>query len=872
MALNSNLGLGFHFTARDAASGTIRKIGRSIRNLAGQVFTGANLMRLGAIGIGASAATAGAGVLGLAASFKLASSFGEFEQGVANVGATMGATIPEMKALGDAAKQAGIDTQFSPTEATQGLESLAAAGQGAADAISTLNPVLQLAAGSKGQLGLAESAEAVVGTLKSYGLAADQAASVTDKLLTVTNASNFQARDFAGGLAKAASMGSLFNQDLTTVLATMGFVRDANIDASSAATGFGEALRRLGTDQKAQTAVTDLGVDIFDKQTGAMRQLPDIMFDFAEATKGMKDEEKLRLVVQAFGVRGMKVFGGVLKAQQLVMKDGIKTTVKGSEAWAAFKDKLDNSAGAAKTMTDRLLDTFEGQKTLLQGTLQTLAVTLGEGFAGVLRPIVTGITTVLNFFIKAISAIPAPAKKMLAGLILGSSAFLTLAGVMGIVLFLFVLMLPMLGTLIAVFALAVFALAPLIGAFAFVAAAISGFRKAIDANIGGIGDFFAKNFGRAKTAALALFQFFSEGKISGAIAEDLSKDAPLFNFVDKVVALGQRIGNFFKGFGKGFRNILVEMEPVFDSFMEAIQRLGEALGILSPLSDGAKSAFEKFGDSGESMGQKMGIVFSKIVESITSMINQVIDNKDVFINLADNVGKAFTEAGKLFGAITGADLSGSTGDIDGLGKSVIEMGRAFEFAFKWIANTIRGMRVFARAMELQERPEIGIAQAFALARDEIVNGNEALVARQLLLKREKARVEGDLPRELNKSLRGFKSEDLLPPELQLSVQPVEAVPTLVSFEPAPGGVGPAELEPTAGIVILKEVTIDLPPLPPIGPVDVSTGGLPAELISALGTRPPPPNVSVNVTLDGEEIASKLSTTLDDAPGGASTGA
>uniref|UniRef100_UPI0025FE5EE5 phage tail tape measure protein n=1 Tax=Oceanithermus sp. TaxID=2268145 RepID=UPI0025FE5EE5 len=105
------------------------------------------------------------------------------EQGLAAVGAVTRATTRELQMLRQAAIEAGIRTQFSPSEAVAGLQSLATAGQTAEQATRTLIPVLDLAAGSLGQLGVAQAAEAVVGTLNAYGLAADRAAGVTDKLL-----------------------------------------------------------------------------------------------------------------------------------------------------------------------------------------------------------------------------------------------------------------------------------------------------------------------------------------------------------------------------------------------------------------------------------------------------------------------------------------------------------------------------------------------------------------------------------------------------------------------------------------------------------------------------------------------------------------
>ena len=106
-------------------------------------------------------------------------------------------------------KKLGVPADCVP-EAVAGLQSLATAGQTAEQATSTLIPVLDLAAGSLGQLGVAQAAEAVVGTLNAYGMAADDAASVTDRLLRVTQLTNFQTRDFESGLAKAAAFLSVY--------------------------------------------------------------------------------------------------------------------------------------------------------------------------------------------------------------------------------------------------------------------------------------------------------------------------------------------------------------------------------------------------------------------------------------------------------------------------------------------------------------------------------------------------------------------------------------------------------------------------------------------------------------------------------------
>ena len=228
MALN-NLGLGFVFTARDLASAKMARLERRFSSLDDRVSAGTARMSSAFRQLGVGLAVFAAGAAVVAGSFALANAAGRFEQGIAAVGAVTRATTDQLRLLREAAIQAGIETQFSPEEAVEGLQSLATAGQTAEQATRTLVPVLDLAAGSLGQLGVAQAAEAVVGTLNAYGLSADQAASVTDRLLRITQLTNFQTRDFEAGLAKAAAAGGAAagagaNDDQVVVLFGAGVV------------------------------------------------------------------------------------------------------------------------------------------------------------------------------------------------------------------------------------------------------------------------------------------------------------------------------------------------------------------------------------------------------------------------------------------------------------------------------------------------------------------------------------------------------------------------------------------------------------------------------------------------------------------------
>ncbi len=567
MALN-NMGLGFVFTTRDLASAKIDQLSRRFQSLDERVGLGANRMTgaFARIQAGAAAFVATAGALG--GVWALTSAAGRFEQQLAAIGAVTKATTQEMEMLRNVAIEAGLKTQFSPQEAVEGLTTLATAGQTATQATQTLLPVLDLAAGSLGQLGVAQAAEAVVGTLNAYGLSADNAAMVTDKLLRLTQLTNFQTRDFEGGLAKAAASGAVFKQSLDDALITLGLLRNRNIDASSSATAYREAVRRVGGELRAQKAVMGAGVDIFDKQSGQMRSIVDIMVDFAEATKDMTDQERNRRITVAFGARGLLAFNAVMNASFTEVKNGVETTYKGAEAIEAMRVQMAQASGTAIDFRTKLLDTFEGQKTLLIGTLQTFAVALGEPLIKVLKPVVAWILDITIGLLEAFQALPDPIKKIGAVVVLAGVAFI------GLVLGVIALTAAMVA-LKAMFA-AVGAALALIKAFALpvllvlglLIATVAAFKIAFDKNLGGLGALATGVWEKISLAFQGIKQLFESGAFSGAVRTELNKagNTGLKQFLINIYKFVYRIGQIWEGFKQGFTDSVVALSPVFQAF------------------------------------------------------------------------------------------------------------------------------------------------------------------------------------------------------------------------------------------------------------------------------------------------------------------
>ncbi|MGE0324078.1 MAG: phage tail tape measure protein [Polyangiaceae bacterium] len=669
----NNMGLGFVFTARDLASGTIRNLERNFMGLDQRVGLGAARIQSAfmQLGVGLAVFTAGAAAVG--AGLSLANAAGEFEQGLASVGAVTRATTDQLHSLRNAAIQAGVETQFSPAEAVAGLQSLATAGQTAEQATRTLIPVLDLAAGSLGQLGVSQAADALVGTLNAYGVAADQATGVTDKLLRITQLTNFQTRDFEAGLSKAAATGAVFGQDLNDVLITMGLLRNRNIDASSSATAFREAVRRVGSDSRAQQAVTGAGIEIFDEQSNQMRSIVDIMDEFAKATAGMSAEERNRRVVTAFGARGLLAFNSILNASFTTMRDGQEVTLKGTEALAALREEMSGAEGTAARFREKLLDTFEGQKTLLKGSMQTLAIVSGEAFAQFFKPIVSVVIQIVNAVLGAFQALPAPVKKAFAAFVTGAGAVVALVG--GIIaakaaIALLAIGLQAIGvTLGGIVAIVL----PAVAIFGLLALTIAGFVVAFRDNVGGISDFFTRFKEQVGLAFKGLMQLFDQGGFSGAVKDELSRaeNGGLKDFLISVYTWVARIKNFFSGIASGFSAGVAAAKPSIEAFLNALTGLGKSLGLLSEKDDAttASNKFEAFGKTGERVGKALARAFDFVVQVLTAVTevaqgvaagwDYMTPGIDMVKNALSQLGDKLDEAiNQLFGSREATDQSG----------------------------------------------------------------------------------------------------------------------------------------------------------------------------------------------------------------------
>ena len=655
MPLN-NLGMGFVFTAKDLASGTIRRLGKNFNKMGVQSQRGAMRMRAAMTFAGAGIALLVGGLVTLGAAVRLAGTAGEFEFEMARVGAISRATAEDMRVLNEAAKEAGILTQFSPKEAAEGLGAFALQGFSAKESARALKPALDFAAG--GMVSVKQGAETMTAALRIFSLETDQAAITADKLLKVSNITALEAGDLKIALGNVARGAVAAEQSIDEMLPALGLVKNVGIDASVAGTSVSSALDFMT--KNAKKLKKEFGVDIADAQ-GNVRNFLDIVNDLEKAGRRFGTAERLAKLTKTVGRFGKTAVVAIGAQLSKGIKDAEGNILKGADAIAFLRNEITGASGTAKEFRERLLDTFKGQKILLKGSLQTLAVSLGEPLAAALKPLVSLTIGAVNTIIKFIEGIPKPIKEVIGKLTLVFGALLTSGGIIALLIAAGTLLAGALKAIAlgAGIALTIFAaLGAALGTVVLVFKAYDvATRSAIDKT-----NFLTRAWDKLKLAFVAVSALITGKPISKAVVDDLQKaeNEGVFNFVQSIGRLMIRAKRFFGGLSAGFSAIFRTAKPVFDALFESFHELGKALGFGGDaFNDFAGGPVEGFVRAGFRIGRAVAIAIKVLVRGLTFVISLVAGvikgAKAVFsffsplINvLVASFGALFTEVGKLF--------------------------------------------------------------------------------------------------------------------------------------------------------------------------------------------------------------------------------
>jgi len=316
---------------------------------------------------GAVAAMAGFRVLG-----KSVATASNLEQALSHVRARTRASADTMAELTAAARELGRTTQFTSTEAAQGMELIARNGFKAKDAIVAITrEALNLASVDGLEGGISKSSDILTKLMRQYNLNFDEASRIADTMaISADNAATsvgelFRNMEISGAQARALGM------DLKTAAAWQAEISDlrgerragtslrAMLGAMSAPTEKAkEAMRQLKTESGEAFSFLD--------KDGNFKDLLTIIKEFEFAFKDMSEGQIPEILADMFEQEGLSTLMAVLKAGTDKVESNLGKVANAwhsanSEAQEMASIRLDNVLGGLtrlKSATEHVMESF----------------------------------------------------------------------------------------------------------------------------------------------------------------------------------------------------------------------------------------------------------------------------------------------------------------------------------------------------------------------------------------------------------------------------------------------------------------------------------------------------------------------------------
>ncbi len=282
----------------------------------------------------------------------------EFEKMMAVVKSVSRATQSEFEAMNATVRDLGATTEFTATQAAEGLKFLTMAGIEANEALAALPGTLDLA--TAGQLGLGEAADIASNAMTAMGMSADELNRINDSFINTTTRSNSTVQMLAESFKYVAPTARALGYDIEQTNAMLGRLHDAGIQGSMAGTQLNQALLR------ANKTMAKMGME----------------GDLLDLLRKIKEEQwSVNEVMSEFAGRGGRAI--------LVLKELIPEI---EDLEQAQRDNAD----AATDMADAYRDTTIGAFDELKSAIQGIAIDVFTEDAGDLKDAIQNLTETIR--------------------------------------------------------------------------------------------------------------------------------------------------------------------------------------------------------------------------------------------------------------------------------------------------------------------------------------------------------------------------------------------------------------------------------------------------------------------------------------------
>lgn len=293
----------------------------------------------------------------------------QFDASMAQVAATMGATIDEVSELRDYAREMGATTAFSASQAADALNYMALAGYDAEQSMAMLPNVLNLAAA--GSIDLAYASDMVTDAQSALGLTAEETTDLVDKMATAASNSNTSVAQLGSAILTVGGTAKNLKGGTTELATVLGILADNGIKGAEGGTALRNMLNTLAAPTgDAAATLEQLGVVVYDTE-GNMRSLNDVFGDMKNGLSQLTQQQRMQAISNIFNVRDMKSAEAILGSV--------------GDRFNELSAAIDNASGAAAQMAETQLDTLAGDKTKFESALEGIKLSVSDALTPALR-------------------------------------------------------------------------------------------------------------------------------------------------------------------------------------------------------------------------------------------------------------------------------------------------------------------------------------------------------------------------------------------------------------------------------------------------------------------------------------------------------
>lgn len=344
---------------------------------------GKGLATVGKVGAAAAGAVGAAATAFGVASVKTGM---EFDASMSQIAATLGMTTSDIQdnvngagdtfqALRDKAKQMGAETNFTATQAAEGLNILAMSGYDANQSIGMIEDVLHLAAA--GSMDMGQAASYVSGTMKGFNDSTKDSGYYADLMAKGATLANTNVQQLGEAMQNGAAGAAAYGQSADSMTLSLLRLAEQGRVGSAAGTSLARAMQDIYTPtDQAKAALDELGVATYDS-SGKARDFNTIVNELDTALSGYTEEQKNAYKQTIFGQIGLDAFN--------------KMTVTGTEKqkeWKAALASASDGVGEASKQYSTMTDNLQGDMAIWGSAVDGLKIALSDHLSPAIRDVV----------------------------------------------------------------------------------------------------------------------------------------------------------------------------------------------------------------------------------------------------------------------------------------------------------------------------------------------------------------------------------------------------------------------------------------------------------------------------------------------------